>query len=129
MKDWLKLAGFVLLAIAMFYGIYAMNERRQQRLEAKCALSETCLNDRTASQSMSSTGPETSPSGKRYFRRVECSASCDEIVRGYRWAERVGLTNEEGCDDFSGGSRAGCLAYYDEFIESQQEPPEYDGPQ
>ncbi|WP_156087821.1 hypothetical protein [Lysobacter sp. Root667] len=122
MKDWLKILGFLLLAIAIFYGLHAMDERRRQRLEAKCALSESCLNERAASQSMATSSPVTSSSGKRYFHGIKCSANCDEIAQGYSWADRVGLTNEEGCDELNDDRRDGCLAYYEELLESQRDP-------
>lgn len=128
MKDWLKILGLLLIAFAILYGVHVVDARRQHRANAKCALSDACLDNRAAVQSMRSVAPIAAPNNTHYFRGIKCTANCDEIVSGYRWAENVGLTNEKGCDELGGNRRDGCLAYYSEFVDSQHEP-DYDGPE
>jgi hypothetical protein len=127
MSDWLKIIGIFAVALVLIYSILLFDGKRRLAAEARCDQSEECIERRSRNISRSVTELVPSSSGKVFFRGKECSSNCEKQRVGYLWAEKVGLTKEEGCDQADRQIRKGCLIYYTELLEDENdvgEPPD-----
>ncbi len=126
MKEWISTIAWFALAGGVVYGASVYTDQKRKVRAAECAASEECTKQRAelnaARQSSATSELVRSSSGQIYFRGVACKSDCDELRNGFQFAEKVGLTNTDGCESPNEAFENGCLAYYDELIESQ-----YDG--
>jgi hypothetical protein len=122
MSDWIKTIVLFAIAAAIFYSIHFFNEKHQEKIDAECRLSPECVEEKARVESRYSNDLIRSPSGRTFFRSVECAEHCVSIKAGYRWAEKVGLTRSEGCDQSDVHERKGCLMYYKELIDDLHDP-------
>lgn len=122
MGEWLKTIGLFALAAVLIYSIHLYNEKKQQQFEAKCQQSRDCTERQLQNHSRTVSDLVTTQSGRIFFRGVECPNDCESLRAGFLWAEKVGLTNENGCDQPDVQERKGCQIYYKELIESEHDP-------
>ena len=116
MSDWIKTIVLFAIAIAILYSVHFLNEKHQDKIDAKCRLSPECLDERVRVESRRSTDLIRSPSGRTFFQH------CADVKAGYLWAEKMGLTRSEGCGQSDPQERKGCLMYYKELVEDLHDP-------
>lgn len=124
-KEWVGLVAVASCFVA--YVIASGNERRQKQAQdgARCAASEECTKRKVEKEarrmSLSSKEVVHAETGSAYFRGIPCSSDCESLHNGYAFAERVGLTKPEGCENKDADFVAGCELYYEQLEDSRYE--------
>ena len=120
--EWLKSGVVLAVAGAFVYGWFLL--ARTPAPDASCLREKACADSRAQAASRTSERPVTRGVSRTFFRGSVCAASCEAWKAGYAWAEHVGLTNPDGCDQVPAMQRDGCAAYYQDLEADQYEPLE-----
>lgn len=100
--------------------------------ERACEKSPICMDGRARWQSiLEKDSPQESRTGRIFFRGKLCDGDCSEVIKGYKWAEQLGVKKRQACGGSSLEFMTGCLLYVEPHDEYNDEKyyghePDYD---
>lgn len=117
----------VLTVVAFFlvYGSFVHQQKSSDRIdsltvelkeERACEKSPICMDGRARQESVyASDKPYQSRTGRIFFRGIMCNDECDTVMKGYTWAEQLGVTKRQACGRPNPSFTTGCLLYVEPF--------------
>ena len=91
-------------------------KQEEQERELACSLDPICQDKEAVDLSVLSDDPVQSTTGAYYFKGERCKDVCAGHIKGYRWAEKLGVSKEAGCEGPSESFAEGCLTYVEDRL-------------
>jgi hypothetical protein len=125
------ITAIVIAALAIFFDYQSKvaKEAKVAKAAAKevaCQASPACLAQRadreTAKRSRGDrTKQYVSATGKLFYNGYDCVGDCNEYKRGFDWAQKLSISNEDVCDRDSVAFTAGCTKAVSDIVYAIEE--------